>query len=159
MIKLKFIASNDEVTSDVEYLTPQIKEECEVFYNKSPIGVLTNAVMVTILCDFIEYTCDNYKHEESPHDRYMVYCVRKFLKERTPENRETLRAIKYTSSFSINMIGAICDYENIIKNPHFGSLASTLSHYAGVYKYDEMKRQGIYVLDFLNSGKNLFIPS
>ena len=130
------------------------------------LGMISHKTLVLFATEFAHYALQNYAKKKSPKVEICISLVRKWIEDDTSVSNEELRVAAYaahaadyaaayaayTAYYAAHAADYAADYAS-----NAAAAAADAAYAAGVDSDKEYIRQGEFILDFLKSGKQLFL--
>ena len=164
VVTLAEISRNLKVSSEIYALSDK-----EIY-----LGPVYHKTLVFFSVEFAHYALQNYTKKNIPEAEICIHLTRKWLEDRESVSNEQLIAAA-NAAYAANAANAAnAAYHANSAAANSAAIAAAYSSYApahaanaayaayaadaaGVYGDKEFIRQGNFILDFLKSGKNLFL--
>jgi len=146
-----------------------IQEDGEVY-----LGVISHKTLVFFVTEFADYALKNYAKKEIPEAEACLSIVRKWIEDDSLVSKEELRAAANAAAYAAAANAAAAAYAYAAANAAAAAYAYAAANATAAYadyayavayaanaagkdKEGEFERQGEFILDFLRSGKHLFL--
>jgi hypothetical protein len=142
--KIATFGNTKEVTLDE--ISRNIKVSSEVYAlsdGEIYLGMISHKTLVFFATEFAHYALQNYTKKNIPEAKICINLARKWIKDDTSVSKGELRAAAYAAYAAY---AAADDAAN-----------AAAAANAGENRKKEFIRQGEFILDFLKSGKHLFL--
>jgi len=154
-VKLSEVSRNLKHQSEIY----SIQEDGEVY-----LGIISHKTLIFFATEFADYALKNYAKKEIPEAEVCLFLTRKWIEGEFSVSKEELRAAAYAAGAAANAAYAAADAANAAAAvdaadaaAYYAANAANAGYAAGKDKEGEFKRQGEFILDFLKSGKHLFL--
>jgi hypothetical protein len=139
------------------------------------LGVISHKTLVFFATEFAHYALQNYAKKNNPEAEICISLVRKWIEDDTSVSNEELRVVAdaaYAAAnaayydaddATANAADAAANAANAAANAADAAAnaadaaANAAANAAGKDREKEVIRQGEFILDFLKSGKHLFL--
>ena len=130
------------------------------------LGPISHKTLVLFATEFADYALQNYAKKIIPEAEACIRLTRKWLEDRDSVSDEELKAAAYAAAvyaahaYAADAANAASAYATAYAADAAYAVAyaaAYAAHAAGVDKDKELIRQGTFILDFLKSGKHLFL--
>jgi hypothetical protein len=184
MYKIVTSGTSKEVTLD--RLSRNLRPQSEVYSIQEDggvyLGVISRKALIFLVTEFADYALKNYAKKEIPEAEICLYLTRKWIEDDSSVSEEELEtaanaayAAAYTAAIVANSAANAAatvanSAANAAANAAYAAYATAYTYAvdaaadaaaaanaAGKDKEGEFKRQGNFILDFLKSGKHLFL--
>ena len=143
----KIVTSGKIEEVSLSELSQSLKIQSEVYAlsdREIYLGMISHKTLVLFATEFAHYAIKNYAKKKLPETEICIRLTRKWLEDRESVSNEELRAASYAAYANAAYAAANAAYANA-------------ADAAGVDKDKEFIRQGNFIIDFLKSGKHLFL--
>ena len=167
-VKLSEVSRNLKPQSEIY----SIQEDGEVY-----LGIISHKTLVFFATEFADYALKNYAKKEIPEAEVCLSLTRRWIEDDSSVSKEELRTAAYAANAAANAAAdaavaaanaanAAAYAANSAANAASSAASSDAAAYAAAYaaadaagkeKEMEFERQGEFILDFLKSGKHLFL--
>jgi hypothetical protein len=122
------------------------------------LGIISHKTLVFFATEFADYALQNYSKKKSPKVKACIALTRKWIEDNTSVSNEELRAAAAAAdaAYAAAYAAAAAAYAAYAAY-YAADAAEAAAEAARVDKEKEFIRQGEFILDFLKSGKNLFL--
>jgi hypothetical protein len=120
------------------------------------LGMISHKILVFFATEFADYTLKNYARKKNPKAEICISLIRKWIEDDTSVSNEELRVAAYAAYADAAAAAAAAAYA-AYDAAYAAAAANAAANAAGKDRDKEFKRQGEFILDFLKSGKNLFL--
>ena len=170
-MKYKIVTSGKSKEVTLAEISQNLKPSSEV-YELSEVevylGVISHQTLVFFATDFADYAIQNYAKKIIPEAEACIRLTRKWLEDRESVSDEELRTASNAAYAAANAAYAAANAVYAAANAVYAAAnaayaaanavyAAYAANAAGGDKDKELIRQGNFILDFLKSGKNLFL--
>jgi len=144
-------------------------EVCALSDGETYLGVISHKTLVFFATEFADYALKNYAKRDLPEAEASIRLTRKWLEDQESVSKEELRAAyhathdaaantAYPANSAAVYAAAYAAYAAYAVYAAYAAYAAgAVANAAGKDKDKELIRQGEFILDFLRSGKNLFL--
>jgi hypothetical protein len=131
------------------------------------LGMISHKTLVFFATEFTDYALKNYAKKKNPKAEICISLIRKWIEDDTSVSNEELRvaaaaanAAAYTAAaaaaaYTANAAAYTAAAAAAAANAAYAAYAAYAA--AGKDREREFERQGKFILDFLKSGKHLFL--
>ena len=162
-MKYKIVTSGKSKEVTLSYLSRNLKPSSE-FYALSDrevyLGLISHQTLVLFATEFADYAIKNYTKKITPEAEICIHLTRKWLEDRESVSDEELRAAAaYAAYAAAAADAAYAAYAaaDAAYAAYAPANAAYAAYYVGKYREKEFERQGTFIIDFLKTGKNLFL--
>jgi len=155
-MKYKIVTSGKTNFVTLDQISRNLKVQSDVFILSDKeiyLGSIYNKTLVFFATEFADYALQNYEKERLPEAEECIALVRKWIEDNTSVSNEELRAAANAADAANAAYAAYAAYAAASAS----SYTHAAAYVAGVDREKEFIRQGNFILDFLKSGKNLFL--
>jgi len=147
IVGLLDFSKNLDINSEIY----SIQEDGEIY-----LGVISRKALVFLATEFADYAIKNYAKKEIPEAEVCLSLARRWIEDDCSVSKEELRAA-YHATHDAAAYAVAAAYAADAASA--ASAASAVAYAAGKDKDKdkELIRQGEFILDFLKSGKHLFL--
>ena len=177
-MKYKIVTSGKTKVITIGEISRNLKVSSEVYAlldSEIYLGMISHKTLVFFSVEFAEYAIKNYTRDRVPEADLCISLIRKWISGDTSVSNEDLRAAAnatshtaaatshtaaaaiYSANAAANAANANSGSAAFDANANAVYAAYYASDAAGKDKDKEFIRQGEFILDFLKSGKNLFL--
>jgi len=174
-MKYKIVTSGTSKEVSLGEISRNLKPQSEVYsiqeYGEIYLGMISHKTLVLFATEFAHYALQNYTNEKNPEAEICISLVRKWIEDDTSVSNEELRvaahaadaanpanAANAASAAAYTAYAAASNASNAASAAYYAaSNAEAAAEAAGVDREKEFIRQGEFILDFLRSGKHLFL--
>jgi hypothetical protein len=173
MYKIVTSGKAKEVTLDE--ISRNIKVSSEVYAlldRETYLGIISHKTLALFATEFAHYALQNYTKKKSQESEICIYLVRKWIEDNTSVSNEELMAAAADAAYAAYAALAASNAAYVAANAANAANAAAYAAYAaadaanaayhaanaaGKDREKEFIRQGEFILDFLKSGKHLFL--
>jgi hypothetical protein len=171
-MKYKIVTSGNTKVVTLDEISRNIKVSSEVYAlsdGEIYLGMISHKTLVLFATEFAHYALQNYAKKKSPEAEICIDLVRKWIKDDTSVSNEELRAAAYAATYAAAADAdaaayAACAAAAYAADDAYAAAANAAddaanaaANAAGKDREKEFIRQGEFILDFLKSGKHLFL--
>jgi hypothetical protein len=145
-MKYKIVTSGKTNLVTLDEISRNLKVQSDNFILSDGVtylGIISHKTLALLATEFAHYALQNYTNEKYPESEICIALIRKWIEDDTSVSNEELRV----AADDANAAAAYAAY----------AAAANAANAAGVDREKEFIRQGEFILDFLRSGKNLFL--
>jgi hypothetical protein len=170
-MKYKIVTSGISKEVTLDRLSRSIRLHSEIYSihedGEFYLGVISHKALIFLATEFADYALKNYAKRNLPEAEVCLSLTRKWIEDDSSISKEELRAAAYAADAYAAYAAADAAYTSAAAA--YAAYAAADAAYtaadaayaaanaAGKDREGEFKRQGKFVLDFLKSGKNLFL--
>ena len=163
VVTLAEISRNLKVSSEIYALSDK-----EIY-----LGPVSHKTLVFFATEFADYALQNYVKRDLPEAEASIHLTRKWLEDQESVSNEKLRAAyaaayayAANAAYHANSAAAYAaayaadaaSYAAYAAaDAAAAAAAADAAYYVGKYREKEFERQGTFIIDFLKTGKNLFL--
>ena len=121
------------------------------------MGVISHKTLVLFSVEFAEYALINYAKKKFPEAQTCIHLARKWLEDQESVSNDELRAAARDASYAATAADAATYAATYAAANAAAYAAHAAADAAGKSKDRELLRQGTFIIDFLRTGKHLFL--
>ena len=166
-MKYKIVTSGKANLLAISEISRSLKVQSDVFIISDKeiyLGSIYNKTLVFFATEFADYALQNYEKERLPEAEECIDLVRKWIKDDTSISNEELRAAADAAAAAATYAAAAAYAAadpaytaDAAYAAYAAANAANAAYAAGKDREKEFIRQGEFILNFLKSGKNLFL--
>ena len=173
-MKYKIVTSGTSKEVTLDRLSRSLRPQSEIYTlsgGEVYLGVISHKTLVLLATEFADYALKNYAKRKIPEAEVCLSLTRKWIEDDSSVSKEELRTAAYAANAAANAANATtvhaddaaaaaadAAYAAVYTAAVRAANAAAYSAYAaGKDRDGEFIRQGEFILDFLKSGKNLFL--
>ena len=159
-MNFKIVTSRTSKEVTLDNLSRNLKPQSEIYSIQEDgeiyLGVISRKALVFLATEFADYAIKNYAKKEIPEAEVCLSLARRWIEDDCSVSKEELRAA-YHATHDAAAYAVAAAYAADAASA--ASAASAVAYAAGKDKDKdkELIRQGEFILDFLKSGKHLFL--
>ena len=159
-MKYKIVTSGETKEVSLAEISRNLKVQSEVYAlsdGEVYLGLISHKTLVFFSAEFADYALKKYAKKKIPEAEICISLAKKWLQDNTSVSNEELRAASY-AAYHANSAAAAAAYAAAnAAYAAYAAAANAAANAAGVDKDKEFIRQGNFIIDFLKSGKHLFL--
>ena len=180
-MKYKIVTSGNTKVFSLDEISRNIKVSSEVYAISDAeiyLGLISHKTLVLFATEFAHYALQNYTKKKYPKAEICIDLVRKWIEDDTSVSNEELRAAAAAAAYATNAADATAAASNTAYAAASNAASAASAAYAAYDAYaaaaakasasnaadaarvdrnKEFIRQGNFIIDFLKSGKHLFL--
>ena len=160
-MKYKIVTSGETKVVTLAEISRNLRVQSEVFILSDKeiyLGLISHKTLTLFLVEFADYALQNYAKRKTPKAKICISLARKWLEDQSSISKEDLYAsadYSCTSAAAYAVSYAAAYASGDVLDPDY--VVTYTANAAGEDREKEFLRQGEFILDFLKSGKHLFL--
>ena len=159
-MKYKIVTSGETKEVSLAEISRNLRVKSEVFILSDKeiyLGPVSHKTLVFFATEFADYALKNYAKKIIPEAETCIRLTRKWLEDSNSISNKKLKAAADAAD-AAHATAAATDYAAAADYAaNAAAAAANAAYVAGVDKEKEFIRQGEFIIDFLKSGKHLFL--
>jgi len=178
-MKYKIVTSGTSKEVTLGEISRNLKVQSDIFVLSDKeiyLGLVSHKTLVFFATEFADYALQNYTKKKSQESEICISLVRKWIEDDTSVSNEELRVAAYADDAADAAADAAANaaYDAAVNAAYYADYAAAYyaanaaayhaanaayhaAYAAGEDREKEYIRQGEFILNFLKSGKNLFL--
>ena len=160
----KIVTSGKSKVVALAEISRNLKPSSEIYSisgGEAYLGVISHKTLVLFSVEFAEYALINYAKKKFPEAQTCIHLARKWLEDQESVSNDELRAAARDASYAATAADAASYAASYAATYAAANAAAYAAHAAadaaGKSKDRELLRQGTFIIDFLRTGKHLFL--
>ena len=160
-MKYKIVTSGTSKEVTLDRLSRNFKPQSEIYSIQEDgevyLGVISHKALIFFATEFADYAIKNYAKKEIPEAEICLSLTRKWIEDDSSVSKEELRAAASAASAAYATYATAYTYADAAAAAYAADAANAAANAAGKDREREFIRQGNFILDYLKSGKHLFL--
>ena len=156
----KIVTSGKSKVVALAEISRNLKPSSEIYSisgGEAYLGVISHKTLVLFSVEFAEYALINYAKKKFPEAQTCIHLARKWLEDQESVSNDELRAAARDASYAATAADAATYAATYAAANAAAYAAHAAADAAGKSKDRELLRQGTFIIDFLRTGKHLFL--